>query len=152
MVSSFLQRVRRQPCALLALLLFLRFALTLPIITYSGWLDHESDYFDVARTLVEQKRLPTDADFPNQPGVMLQATQPPLFYAILVPVVALFDGSGAVPAPAQPPTVCYGWSTVNPSPADNRSLSDAGYYPSAVQSPATARILVRVLNVLMTCA
>src|SRR4051794_34161876 len=90
-IRALLQHGTRQPYILLILLLVLRFALTFPIMTYQGWLDHEADYYNTARTLVNQKRLPTAADFPDQGGVMLQATQPPLFYTILVPMIALFD-------------------------------------------------------------
>lgn len=141
-----------QPRTLLLMLLALRCALSLPLIAHAGWLEHEADFYNTARVLVSEGRLPTPADFPDQRGVMLQATQPPLYYALVVPVVALFDSGAPVPPPASPPIVCYGWSAANPNVINPDSLSDARYYPVAMQSPTTARALLRIVNVLFGCA
>ncbi|MFN8530139.1 MAG: hypothetical protein U0670_16185 [Anaerolineae bacterium] len=152
MNSGTVKRLRH-PLNWLIAALVIRVVLALPLIDVPRWIGHEPDFYNTALTLVNQGRLPTAADFPGQDGVMLQATQPPLYYGLLVPVVALFNSSSPVPAPEQPIAACFGWNKPNPGALVTLSqLSDAPYYESGWRTPYTARIVLRTLNTIMACA
>jgi hypothetical protein len=134
---------------MLAIIVLVRCITAAPIISYAGWLSHENDYYNTARTIVQQGRLPTPADFPGQPGVQLQAQQPPLFYALVVPIVALLDSDAPVPPPEPPPTVCFGWDATHPSSSSAPALSDSHHYTTSLPNPAAARAVLRGLNLVM---
>ena len=138
--------VQRHSQLILAVILILHVLLALPIIVQPTWTVHESDFFNVGRTLVHEGRLPTAADFPDEPGVMLQSAQPPLYYNLIAPILLLFDSNQTVPPPPQPPVICFGWEQINPI---YRQTNDAAWYGGDWPNPALARGLLRLLNVLM---
>lgn len=76
--------------------------------TLSLWGDHEADFYTVARFLVDQGRLPTPADYPAGDAEVRQATQPPLYFLLIAPVIALFDAPEPVPPPAYASPICIG--------------------------------------------
>ena len=71
---------RLNPHFLLIGILVLRCMLSIPIVLQPYWVEHEADFYNVARFIARQGRLPSPTDFPDQGGVLLQTTQPPLFY------------------------------------------------------------------------
>ncbi len=74
------------------------------------WLGHESDYFSVVRFLAENGRLPARSDFEGaqRDADIVQATQPPLFTYVALPIVVLLDDGAAVPPGFHPNVVCEG--------------------------------------------
>ncbi|MBE2271212.1 MAG: glycosyltransferase family 39 protein [Anaerolinea sp.] len=133
--------------ALLFGLLALRLLVALPIVRYEGWFAHEADFYNVARTIAREGRLPTAEDFPDHPGVLLQADQPPLYNLVSVPFVALLDNADVVPPPAPPIPICYGWDETRPAPLPT---SDVAAYTPGLQNPANARVALRLANLIMT--
>ncbi|MCA9904635.1 MAG: glycosyltransferase family 39 protein [Anaerolineae bacterium] len=122
---------------------------SIPYITRPAWEYHEADYYNVVRFILSEQRFPTREDYPNGTADVRQATQPPLYFLIALPVLAIADSNQPVPAPPQPPQMCLAWEAFNPSP---HSSSDLLAYPSGVPSPATARAILRILNVALSCA
>ena len=51
----------------------------------------EQDYCNVICFLVTEHRLSTESDYPNGDAYPRQATQPPIYFLIGTPVVALMD-------------------------------------------------------------
>lgn len=108
------------------------------------WLGHEPDYFSVVRFLSENGRLPNRSDYEGaQRGADIsQATQPPLFSYVALPLVALLDDGDAVPPGLHPGVICEGASpTAYPymlTTAYNRPLDGA---PAAGYS-------LRIMNLL----
>ncbi len=139
-------RIRVSPPMLLLGLLALRLMLALPIVGYAGWFAHEADFYSVARALATTGHSPRAEDFPDRPGVPLQADQPPLYNVVIVPLVALLDNDDPVPPPAPPIPICYGWDETRPAPIP---LSDLSAYTPGWQTPASARILIRLVNLLL---
>jgi len=79
------------------------------------WIGHESDYFSVVRFLVENRRLPERSDFEGaeRSADIAQATQPPLFTFVALPIVALFDDNSTVPPGINPGIVCEGGNSLS---------------------------------------
>ncbi len=149
LINRLYSSLRSNPQLILAAILIVRCILSLPIVTEPYWEQHEADFYNVARFLIREGRVPTPADFPDQPGVILQSTQPPVYYAIAIPVLALFDGDQPVPPPTPPATVCFGFAQVNDTPG---VASDTYWYAGALQSPLTARLILRLLSLALTTA
>ncbi len=72
------------------------------------WGGHEADYYTVARFLVERGRLPTAEDYPAGDAEVRQATQPPLYFFLIAPLITLFDDGQPVPPGVHPVTICPG--------------------------------------------
>lgn len=134
---------------LLALIVVLKSIFSIPYITHPAWEYHEADYYNVVRFILSEQRFPTREDYPNGTADVRQATQPPLYFLLALPVLAAVDSNQPVPAPAQPPQMCLAWDAFNLPP---HSSSDLLAYPSGVPSPATARAILRSLNVALSCA
>jgi len=144
-----LPSLKRIALPLLASILVVRLILALPNLTMPYWTEHEADFYTVTRFWLQEHRMPTEADYPNRSGVILQATQPPLFFLLSLPVVGLFDSTLPVPASSQAQTICYSWLNFNPPKAQ---LNDSLVYPTTLQSPATARFLLRLLDFVLSSA
>lgn len=98
------------------LALILAFQLVMGLVTLIVlplWQEHEPDYYTVIRFLTDSGRLPTEADYPPGEADVRQATQPPLFFLVAAPVVALFDDGQPVPPGVQPGLICLGGEAAN---------------------------------------
>lgn len=107
------------------------------------WRDHEPDFFDVTRFVVEQGRLPTFEDYPNGDADIRQATQPPLFFLLGAPLVALFDDGEAVPPGQNSPLICFGGNSLN-QPYYNYPITDNYQFPPS--GSALAGYALRLMN------
>lgn len=72
------------------------------------WHSHEHDYYAVVRFLTENGRLPTEADAPPGEADARQITQPPVYFWLAAPIVALLDDGQPVPPPRYPGLLCVG--------------------------------------------
>ncbi len=77
------------------------------------WQGHEPDFYNVARFLARNGRLPAAADYPDGDAEIRQATQPPLYFLVAAPLVSLFDNNSSVPPGAQPSLICVGDGGLN---------------------------------------
>ncbi|MEP7290562.1 MAG: hypothetical protein ABI835_02210, partial [Chloroflexota bacterium] len=113
------------------------------------WQGHEQDYYNVVRFLDRNGRLPAASDYPNGDAEIRQATQPPLFFLLAYPVVALLDDDQPIPPGAQPGMICV---------ADNGANAPVASYPltQAYLPPVSGAVAggygVRLLNVLIGMA
>jgi hypothetical protein len=89
------------------------------------WQEHEPDYFNVIRFLVDNGRLPTAADYPAGDADVRQATQPPLYFFVGALPVMLFDNNQPVPLGIHPLMVCLGGTELNPTVS--QYLTDTSY-------------------------
>lgn len=98
----------------LLLILALQIVLCLTTIVVTPlWQGHEADYYNVVRFLTTNGRLPTEADYPPGEADVRQATQPPVYFWVSAPVVALLDDTQPVPPGMQPNLVCVGGESAN---------------------------------------
>jgi len=109
------------------------------------WQGHEADYYNVIRFLVTEQRFPTPADYPNGDADIRQATQPPLYFLIAAPIVALFDDAQPVPYGLHPLPLCIGGEGDNSTPYITSKA-----YNSPFQGSVGAAYSLRLLNVLLT--
>lgn len=79
------------------------FAASMPL-----WLEHEADFYNVVRFIVERGRLPLPADYPAGDADIRQATQPILYFVLTAPILALVDDRAPVPPGTQPFLICAG--------------------------------------------
>lgn len=99
--------------ALLALILAAQiavgfgFAASMPL-----WLEHEADFYNVVRFIVERGRLPLPEDYPAGDADIRQATQPILYFVLTAPILALVDDRAPVPPGTQPFLICAGGSNL----------------------------------------
>ena len=110
------------------------------------WQGHEPDFYNVIRFIIREERLPTLEDYENPH--LSQATHPPLYPLIALPLVAIID-SGELPVPpsVHPSVICDGGLAV----AYNYALTTA--YNPPLQDSALGMVALRLLNlVLMTGA
>ncbi len=139
-----------QPRYILACILLIQailgtaYALSSPL-----WNDHEPDYYTVVRFVVDHGRLPTEADYPAHDAEIRQATQPPLYFLLAYPVVALLDDGQAVPPGAQPTMICVGDGKVNDTMTEYPLTAD---YIPPVSGAVAAGYALRLLNVLLGMA
>lgn len=95
--------------ALLALILVAQvavgigFAASMPL-----WLEHEADFYNVVRFIVDRGRLPLPEDYPAGDADIRQATQPILYFVLTAPILALVDDRAPVPPGTQPFLICAG--------------------------------------------
>ncbi len=104
-------RLHRPPYRLLATIMALRlvaalgFALNSPLWEHSDEINH----YRYAYFIVRQGRLPTRADAPQVPQgyeIYLQFDQPPLYYLLLAPAIALVDDDFIRAVQANPFAIC----------------------------------------------
>jgi len=76
------------------------------------WEGHEDDFYNVLRYTRVLQRLPTEADYPDGDADVRQATQPPLYFILSYPIVAVLDDNLPVPAGRHPLPVCTGGETL----------------------------------------
>ncbi len=113
------------------------------------WQDHEPDYYNVARFIATERRFPTPADYPEGDAEIRQATQPPLYFLIAAPVVALFDNHQPVPYGVQLAPLCPGGdqaSTLVTLFPTNQAYNDP------FRGTVAAAYFLRFLNVLFGAA
>lgn len=82
------------------------YALTMPL-----WRTHEADFLHVTRILDQRGRLADETDYPPGEAAMRQATHPPLYTLVSLPVVALMDDGAEAPPQALPFLICPGGET-----------------------------------------
>lgn len=108
------------------------------------WGGHESDYYNVVRLIVSERRLPTAADYPAGDMEIRQASQPPLYFLLAAPIVALFDDGAQIPLGLHPLPFCPGGagaeSLVTPYITDRS-------YNAPLGGSNSAALLLRLLNV-----
>src|SRR5262245_11243488 len=99
---------------LLAAILIVQFMMGLAsALNTQLWLLHEPDQYNVVRFLINHGRLPTENDYPADDAANLQATQPPLYFLVAAPIVALLDDHQPVPPGTQPDLLCLGGEADN---------------------------------------
>lgn len=106
------------------------------------WGAHEADYYNVVRFLVQQGRLPTEADYPPGEADVRQATQPPLYFFAAAPLVAMLDDAQPVPPGTQPGLVCFGAPDLTPYV----SYFPTAHYGFPPHGSAAAGYALRLLN------
>lgn len=99
--------MKRLPVLPIILLIYTALAL-LSAAAAPLWGGHEADYYTVARFLADRGRLPTPDDYPAGDAEVRQATQPPLYFFVAAPLIALFDDGQPVPPGMHPATICPG--------------------------------------------
>ncbi len=98
-----------RPAFWLGLILLVQLALGGALIAAAPlWHSHEHDYYAVTRFLIENGRLPTEADAPPGEAAARQITQPPAYFWAAAPIVALLDDGQPVPPPRYPGLLCVG--------------------------------------------
>ncbi|MBK8031289.1 MAG: hypothetical protein IPK17_17720 [Chloroflexi bacterium] len=108
------------------------------------WQGHEADYYNVVRFLVRHQRLPTAADYPAGDAEIRQATQPPIYFLLAAPIVALMDDNQPVPYGIHPVPFCVGGERANSLLTPY--VSDTAYnHPS--RGTIAGAYLLRLLNV-----
>jgi hypothetical protein len=117
------------------------------------WDAHEADFFTATRIVVENGRLPSEADYPAGDADLRQATHPPFIFLAYAPLVAAFDDGTRIPPPLNPAALCPGqpadaaaWVRYAPTPA-----YDAPTH-GAVGAAYAMRALGVVFSVLATLA
>lgn len=121
-------------------------ALQLPL-----WQTHEQDYYNVLRFWKAQGRLPTREDYPPEEDPDLrQATQPPLYFLLAYPLVALLDDGEPVPPGNYPPLLCVG----DAEPTLTRNITTRSYNlpPSGTVAAAYGLRMLNLLFVLGAAA
>jgi hypothetical protein len=102
------------------------------------WLDHEADFYAVARALATQGRIPAPEEFPPGTADAAQVTQPPLYYYLAAPIVALIDRAPVTPlVAAHPPAMCVGGEAFNSIQHGTVLTPDYGFPPSGAPLAAT---------------
>lgn len=111
--------------------------------SFFPWLGHESDYYRVVRFLDENGRLPARSDFEDaeRGADISQATQPPLFSYVALPIVALLDDGSEVPPGIHPGLICEGV----PGVGGYQYVLTAPYNNPTSGAPA-AGLALRILN------
>lgn len=134
--------------ALLALILAAQiavgvgFAASMPL-----WLEHEADFYNVVRFIVERGRLPLPEDYPAGDADIRQATQPILYFVLTAPILALVDDRAPVPPGTQPFLICAGGTNL-PAVA---TLTTAAYtFPPS--GSAFGGYALRIFGVLLGAA
>lgn len=108
------QPLWRRPGVWLITILIIQFVLgTARIAAVPLWRDHEVDFYDVVHFLIQNGRLPAVEDYPAGDADIRQATQPPLHFLLMAPVMALFYQDDPAPPGVQPPTICFGAENFN---------------------------------------
>ena len=115
------------------------------IIATPLWQEHEPDFYNVARFILDNGRMPNEADYPPGQADVRQATQPPLFFLSSVPVIALLDDAQPVPPGVQPGLICIGGEATN-STLIAYPITDAYEFP--VYGTALAGYGLRAVNLL----
>ena len=110
------------------------------------WRGHEQDFYTVVRFLAQNGRLPAASDYPNGDAEIRQATQPPLYFLIAYPIVALLDNNQPVPPGSQPTLVCTGDNSYN-APVLQYPITTA--YQPPTEGTVTAAYGLRLLNVVI---
>lgn len=113
------------------------------------WREHEADFYTVTRFVVENGRLPTASDYPANDAEIRQATQPPLYFLLAYPVVALLDDGQRVPPGSQPAMICVGDNGAN-DPAVQYPITTA--YIPPVSGAVAGGYGLRLLNLLLGMA
>lgn len=134
--------------ALLALILAAQiavgvgFAASMPL-----WLEHEADFYNVVRFIVDRGRLPLPQDYPAGDADIRQATQPLLYFVLTAPILALVDDGAPVPPGTQPFLICAGGSNLPTIP----TLTTPAYtFPPS--GSALGGYALRIFGVLLSAA
>ncbi|MDX2161417.1 MAG: glycosyltransferase family 39 protein [bacterium] len=139
------QAARRARPFLIALLIVHVALTSVQAFSLPLWGGHEADYFTVIRFLLREGRLPTADDYPDGDADIRQATQPPIYFLMAAPVVALFDDAQAVPPGVLPILLCPGGDAsqrVNIPYLTDRAYNDP------TQGAVAAGYALRILNVI----
>lgn len=94
----------RRPLVIIVVLYGIAAGLTAAAVPL--WGGHEADFYTVTRFLATNGRLPTADDYPAGDAEVRQATQPPLYFLITLPIMAMLDDGSPVPPGAHPPVIC----------------------------------------------
>ncbi len=115
------------------------------------WTDHEADFYNVVHFTVQNRRLPTIEDYPAGDADIKQATQPPLHFLLMTPVMALFYQDEQVPSGVQPPTLCFGTETFNRTQiAYPHTTSYEGWPQGAALAGYALRVVSLICGLLTT--
>src|SRR5690606_23567741 len=98
---------------LLAAILFAQLLVGIAAIHEKPLFDDQTDeagHLNMARFVASQRGVPTQDDVEWNPDT-LQFTQPPLYYFLTAPLIALFDDGRPVPGQPNPSAVCHGYNT-----------------------------------------
>ncbi len=74
------------------------------------WQYHEADFLRVARIMRDAGRLPIPEDYPDGDMATRNANQPPLYYGLIYPVVAVLDDDQPAPPGFLPLANCEGYN------------------------------------------
>lgn len=103
--------MRLTPTRLLLVIMLLKALLGLLYISQQPlWEYHEADFLKVARIILIERRLPIPTDYPDGDMTTRNANQPPLYYGLMLPVVALLDDGQPTPPGFHPPADCAGYN------------------------------------------
>jgi len=146
------QPVWRKPVMWLAAILIMQFILgTARIAAIPLWADHEADFFNVVYFTVQNRRLPAIEDYPAGDADIKQATQPPLHFLLMAPVMALFYQDEQVPPGAQPPALCFGTENFNRTQiAYPHTASYEGWPQGAARAGYALRFVSLICGLLTT--
>ncbi len=112
------------------------------------WQTHEQDYYNVLRFWKVHGRLPTREDYPPEEDPDLrQATQPPLYFWLAYPLVALLDDGEPVPPGNHPPLLCVG----DAEPSLTRTITTRAYN-LPLSGTVTAAYGLRILGLAFALA
>ena len=113
------------------------------------WQGHETDYFNVLRFTADHGRLPTPEDYPPGTADLAQVTQPPLFYVLATPVVALLDSGAPLSAGLNPVPLCIAGEATATLVRATIPTSEEGFPP---QGAAAAGYGLRLFNLALGAA
>ncbi|NDJ62455.1 MAG: hypothetical protein GYB67_15105 [Chloroflexi bacterium] len=144
-LAATLRRLR--PSHLLALIVGVQVAVGLGYAFATPlWQGHEPDYYHVIRFLHEQRRLPTVADYPDGDAYVRQATQPPLYFFLAYPIIALADDGQPVPPGTHPNAICFGGEIYNDTLITYPTTAAYDWPPAGA---VTSAYMLRLLNILL---
>jgi hypothetical protein len=90
---------------LLVVKLVLGMVVTVQVPLWSAY-HHEVDSYNIARLMVEERRLPRPDDFPPGQFEVRQGSQPPLYGLLATPIVRAFGDEGRVSLEQNPAPFC----------------------------------------------
>lgn len=100
---------RRVTLSLLALIIAFQLGLSVvrvfQVPVWAGY-HHEVDIYRVVRFIVDNGRFPTESDYPPGQFAVRQGSQPPLYTALALPLVAAYDDGMSLDLRANPTPYC----------------------------------------------
>lgn len=129
------------PKKLIIVILVLKLLTSLALIMVRPmWFSHEPDYYNVIRFIATERTLPTHENYED--ADIRQATHPPLYPLLTLPVMLLDDGS-PVPPGNNPRVICEGGAGV----AYRYALTQDYNWP--YQGAAVAGVVLRIISLLL---